>query len=335
MKKTSLHTALFSAAFCALFHVSAYSQSAVFHTEPIIPFFAKVPAPPASVAEGFKMGVYDAATETFSSPAYLNEFQSKLVNIQQDIQMTSAMLSMNTGATTDAQVQLASQMQDPAFQKKIESMSQQEKMDFAMKMQQSLAAGSAPMQAEDEDVSETINAIADLTTNLNINYGLTNFEKSINGKHSAYSKKINDYRLKMQEWEMAEVRKLPMLPQKSDVAAGKDPQKIKNIKLASINKQIEFMDQQLKAFSIEWNNYIKVVRPEFTKADQKFASIGYYKRIRNNVFKNSLMGHQGMLISYVQNMAEIADLMIKETGELYVLKMKVEKAPLTAYEGEY
>jgi hypothetical protein len=32
-------------------------------------------------------------------------------------------------------------------------------------------------------------------------------------------------------------------------------------------------------------------------------------------------------------MAEIADLMIKESGELQALKLKVEKAPFTEYEG--
>jgi hypothetical protein len=166
-----------------------------------------------------------------------------------------------------------------------------------------------------------------------MNHGLMNFESSLNGKYGAYSQKIKEYNLKMQEWEMAEVKKLPNLPQKAGMSAGKDPQKVKNIKLASVNKQIEFMDQQLKAFAVEWNKYLQAIRPELTKADQKFARIGYYKRVRNNAFKNTLMAHQGTLLSYVQTMAEVADLMIKESGELQALQLKVEKAALTEYEG--
>lgn len=335
MKISLLHTALLSVAFCSLSPVHIYSQIAVFHSEPIIPLFAKVPSPPASVAAGFKMGVYDPGTGTFSSPSYLTELRSALVTIQQDIQMTSAMLNMDTDATTDAQVLTASRMQDPDSEKKTESMTQQEKIEFATKMQQALAAGNRPMQAEDEDVAETIVEISRITTNLNTNYGVLNYENSMNGKHRAYSLKINEHRLKMQEWEMTEVKKLPALVQKNDVSSGKDPQKIKNIKLASINKQIEFMDQQLKAFSIEWSKYIKAIRPELTKADQKFAGIGYYNRIHNDIFKNTLMSHQSTLLNYVQSMAEVADLLIKETGELYGLKLKVEQAPLTEYESNY
>jgi hypothetical protein len=332
MKKTPLH-ALLIAGFSFVFSI-AQAQTPVFHSEPLIPYFSKVPAPPASVNEAFKMGAYDANTHTFTSPAYLTEFRAKLSGIQEDIQVSSAMLSMNVGPSTDAQMKLAAQMQDPAFKKKLESMTQQEKMEFAMKMQQAMAAGSTPVQPEDEDVADAINEIAEITTNLNMNYGLMNFENSINGKHGAYSEKIKEHRLKMQEWEMAEVKKLPNLPQKMGMSAGKDPQKIKNIKLASITKQIEFMDQQLKAFSVEWNKYLQAIRPVLTKADQKFAQIGYYKRVRNNAFKNTLMAHQGSLLSYVQTMAEITDLVIKDSGELQALKLKVEKAPLTEYEGE-
>jgi hypothetical protein len=332
MKKISLH-ALFVAGFSLTFSL-VQAQTPVFHTEPLIPYFSKVPAPPASVSEGFKMGVYDASSDSFTSPVYLTEFRQKLAKIQQDIQMTGAVLNMNAGPSTDAQAKLAAQMQDPAFQKKLESMSQQEKMEFAMKMQQTLAEGSTPVQAEDEDVADVINDIAEITTNLNTTHGLMNFENSINGKHGVYSQKMQEYHLKMQEWEMAEVKKLPNLPQTATRSAGKDPQKIKNIKLASVDKQIAFMDQQLKAFAVEWINYQKAIRPELTKADQKFAQIGYYKRVRNNAFKQSLMGHQGALLSYVQTMADIADLLIKETGDLYALKLKIEKTPLSAYEGE-
>lgn len=331
MKKPSLPT-LFAAGFLLMCSI-AKAQTPVFYSEPIIPYFSKVPAPPASVGEAFKMGVYDASTYTFTSPAYLTEFRTKLSTIQEDIQVSSAMLSMNVGPATDTQMKLAAQMQDPAFKQKLEAMSQQEKMEFAMKMQQEMAAASTPVQVEDEDVAEVINEIAEITTNLNMKHGLMNFENSINGKYGAYSGKIQEYRLKMQEWEMAEVKKLPNLPQKMGFSAGKDPQKVKNIKLASVNKQIEFMDQQLKAFNGEWNKYLQALRPELAKADQRFAKIGYYKRVRNNAFKNTLMAHQGTLISYVQTMAEITDLIVKEAGDLQALKLKVENAPLTEYEG--
>ncbi|QHT67770.1 hypothetical protein GXP67_14565 [Rhodocytophaga rosea] len=331
MKKIPLR-ALFLAGLSLITSI-AQAQTPVFYSEPLIPYFSKVPTPPASVAEAFKMSAYDASTYTITSPAYLTEFRSKLSSIQEDIQISSAMLSMNAGPSTDTQMKLAAQMQDPVFQKKIEAMSQQEKMEFAMKMQQEMAAGSAPVQAEDEDVAEVINEIAEITTNLNTKHGLLNFENSLNGKYSAYSQKIKEYNLKMQEWEMAEVAKLPNLPQKMGVSAGKDPQKVKNIKLASINKQIEFMDQQLKAFNIEWNKYLQAVRPQLTKADQRFAKIEYYKRVRNNAFKNTLLAHQGTLLSYVQTMAEISELIIKESAELQALKLKVEHAPLTEYEG--
>ena len=285
------------------------------------------------------MGKYTpkSTNKPFSGPAALTELESKLEKIQQGIQINSA--KSNTAATSasmpsDAQMQLAKQMQDPAFQKKIEAMSQEEKMAFAMQMQQALSAGSTPMQAEDEDVSESRNTIAEIVTNLDSRYLLGN--NGIVAKLGNFSAACSDNSRKWSDWELAEVKKLPLrLPQNNEEGSpGKDPQKIKNIKLASINKQVEFMNQQLKVFTTEWNQFVKEEKPEIEKADAEFSKIGYFSRVHNHAFKAALLGQQSGLVSHVQQMASAIDTIILEAGKLYIYRMEVEKAPLSTYEGE-
>jgi hypothetical protein len=339
MKKTPLNLAAHVLGYVCLFSTLAPAQQSPYYNEPILPLFAKVQAPPQSVAEAFKMGVYkpESTNKPFSAPATLTDLQLKMEKIQQGIQVNSAMAnSAATSAFTpsEAQMQLAKQMQDPAFQKKIEAMSQEEKMAFAMKMQQSLSAGSTPMQPEDEDVSESMNTIAEIVTDLNTKYLLSN--NGIGAKLGNFSAACGDNSRKWSDWELAEVKKLPLRPPQnnSEGSPGKDPQKIKNIKLASIDKQIEFMNQQFKVFTTEWNQFVKELKPEIVKADAEFSKINYFSRVHNNAFKAALLGHQGSLVNHVQQMAGVIENIIIEAGKLYIYRMEVEKAPLSTYEGE-
>ncbi|WP_224995750.1 hypothetical protein [Cesiribacter sp. SM1] len=175
MKATTFRTAaiLYLCLFCYCTAAVAQQNSALY-SKPVSPLLKELPALPTSAAEAYKMAKVVALDQDQQKMAPTESFtalKAKSQRIIEELQASTVVLSANVGATSNEQEALMKQMQDPEFQKKLEAMSEEEKMAFAMKAQQIMAQSAMQNNtlngAEDEEVTAVLETMGEISFQLN------------------------------------------------------------------------------------------------------------------------------------------------------------------------
>ncbi|EMR03816.1 hypothetical protein [Cesiribacter andamanensis] len=340
MKPSSSRTAaaLWLWLFC--FSSAFAQQQPGLYSKPASPLLKELPALPASSAAAYSLAT---ATATAGEPHQQKMVPSEsfatrkksLERIIEEMQASSLVLSASAGSTTAEQEQLMKQLQDPAFQKKLEAMSQQEQMAFAMKMQQVMTAGGGQLNgAEEEDVSEVLNTMGDISFQLNGTQLEPSSYSGLQQKIAALYQNVRQHNTQVWEWEQAEYKKIPLVAShlRQQVVSNKEPKLVKELRLAAQAKRIAHMDQQLKALAPHWNAHLAYLQQTLTTVDQQLAGINYYSRFKNNVFKNQLAAYHVTSLQQIQYLWEDLEKIILESAELQLALNKLEKTPVESFD---
>ncbi|WP_224995751.1 hypothetical protein [Cesiribacter sp. SM1] len=157
----------------------------------------------------------------------------------------------------------------------------------------------------------------------------------------SYGKKIAEIRQKVSEhnsqvweWEQKEYEKVPLVPShlRQQVVSNKEPKLVKELRLAAQAKRIAYMDQQLKALAPQWNAHLASLEQTLATVDEQMASIDYYSRFKNNVFKNQLAAYHMAPLQQIQNLwTELENLML-ESAEMQLALTRIQRKPVEHFD---
>ncbi len=197
----------------------------------LLAYFDKVPVPPLTSKEAHAKCECNDPNNTGACKAdgMFKAIEEEMIKIQTDI-------SSPAGTT---QGDLIKKMQDPAFQKEMEKMSDAEKMNLAMRMQQSMTP--KPMGPEPATVMKALEEFSKLNeaeANSMSKAGemvqaTQKREQELDAKHKA-----------IDQWQEAEIKKLPI--KNYGEMSAPDPKDVYTVTMNAWHKHISVVDDALK-----------------------------------------------------------------------------------------
>ncbi len=186
-------------------------------------------------------------------------------------------------------------MQDPEFQKKLQNMSDEEKMKFGMEMAKQYQSQNSSYVPETESVMaalEECNKIDERTAQ-----DLQNVNQLVE-KQVAIHKEFEERQQKINDWLQEEIEKLPLIKTQVDLARP-DPVKVKQLQLQAADKHIAVENEYLKIIGQNWNAQITEDVRDFSKFENLLAKTHYGDDARNAADVHLLASHQAMILNKV------------------------------------
>jgi hypothetical protein len=316
-------------------------QKSVLYSKPVSPLLKELPALPTSAAAAYKMvkvvGLEQDQQKVATTESY-TALKAKSQRIMDELQASTVVLSANAGSTSSEQEALIEQMQDPEFQKKLETMSEADKMAFAMKAQQIMAQSTMQNNTlngvEDEEVIAVLESMGDISMELNGSYGEPSSYTKLSQKIGEIRQKVSEHNKQVWEWEQKEYEKVPLVPShlRQQVVSNKEPKLVKELRLKAQAKRIAFLDQQLKALAPAWNAHLSSLQQTLATVDEQMAGIDYYDRFKNNAFKNQLVGYNLAPLQQIQYLWVELENIVLESAEMQLALSRLENKPVELFD---
>ena len=279
--------------FLALVTATVLSQSQQPVKVNLLEFFDKVPAPPISAKEAYDKcdcNIPDHEGEC-DPDSLFKPLTDRLGQIQLEI------VTPNT-----PQGDLVKKMQDPEFQKKMEKMSDEEKMQLAMQMQASNAAMmGGPMKPESQSViaaqkelgkmdEATANDLQNLNTNVQ---AAQKHKQEVDAKHAA----VND-------WETAELKKVPVIHFGGEAGDEPDPKAVHAVNINALQKHLAIVDEELKHTGKLWTEQREKNKQLFTPYEKAMEKIHYGDDAKNQITKQTLASGQVSMLGAINGLIQ-------------------------------
>lgn len=289
---------LLLAVFCV---ASAQNQRPV--KKNLMLYFDKVPVPPSTCKE--------AHDKSFCDPNYAGKCDSDtLFNaLVWEIVQLQNQISVPPGTEMGDMVK---KMQDPEFQKKMQSMSDEEKMKMAMQMSQAMAPG--PMKPEPASVTAAFKAYSDLNqaeAEAVQSFGVAVQEQQKNAQELEEKHKAVD------EWKVEEIKKLPELPSTGEMGGGHDPKLEYKVEMNAWKKHLAIMDEELKKTSKAWADMKTKYKKQYQPFETALEKTHYGDDARNNMSKSSLGSGQTLILGAVQRLVDTSKSQYDEGADWY------------------
>jgi hypothetical protein len=258
----------------------------------LLEYFDKVPPPPASVKEAYdKCGCNIPNRQgDCSADSLFKPLTDKLGQIQLDISTPA----------TGVQGDLMRKMQDPEFQKKMKTMSDDEKMKMAMEIQaENTAMMTGPMKPEPRAVTAALKEMGKLNEtnandlqNLSVNMQVEmRHQQELEAKHTTVT-----------EWARAEINKLPMIDQGGEAGGGPDPKAVHNLNISTFKKHFAIVEAELARTGKSWTEQRTNSKKLFTPYETSLEKIHYGDDAKNKITKTTLSTGQTLMIGSISNL---------------------------------
>lgn len=257
----------------------------------LLEYFDKIPVPPTSAKEAHsKCNCNPAGREgDCTADSLFKDFSDKLQQFQIEISTPAG----------SPQADLMKKMQDPEFQKKMENMSDDEKMKLAMEMQASsnaLMAG--PMKPEPQSVLDamkelsTINeASANDLSNLGTNVqAAQQHQVDLDAKHKA-----------VDDWKDQEIKKLPV-HLVGEAGEEVDPKAVYDVNINALKKHLAIVDDELKETGKRWVDAKAKSKQLYAAYEKSLEKIHYAEDANNQISKTQLSTGQTLMIGSITNL---------------------------------
>ena len=276
----------------SLFILSAIALSQQPVKVNLLEYFDKVLPPPTTVKEAYdKCGcnVPNRQGEC-TADSLFKSLMDDLGKLQMDIATPA----------TGTQGDLMRKMQDPAFQEKMKTMSDDEKMKLAMEIQaENTAMVTGPMKPEPQAVTAVFKEVGKLNeTNAkdmeNLNVAVQadmQHQQEVEAKH-------ND----VTEWERAEISKLPMINQGGEAGGGPDPKAVHNVNISAFKKHFAIVEAELARTGKSWGEQRMKSKQLFAPYEQGLERIHYGDDAKNKITKQTLSTGQTLMIGSISNL---------------------------------
>jgi hypothetical protein len=261
----------------------------------LLEYFDKVMPPPASAKEAYdKLGCnVPNRQEPCTADSIFEPLMADLEKIQIDISMPP-----NT-----AQGDLMKKMQDPEFQKKMETMSEEEKMQLAMQMSQSMQMTPGSMKPEPKAVMDCLKEQGKL------NEQNGNEAMSLNTRIQAELKRQQELAVKhnaVDAWQEAEIKKLPVIHSGGEGDDGPDPRAVFAVQANAFKKHLAIVDGDLAQTGKSWLERRSKSIQRFTPYEKALEKIHYGADAKNTITKTNLSTGQTLMVGSISNLIAVS-----------------------------
>jgi len=250
----------------------------------ILELYDKIPAPPADAkaAHGRLACVVENMTQRCDAEKFFQPINSELAALQRRIEKTQAALALPS-------VKAMQQIDPQEMQKKLEKMSPEEKMQFAMQMSQQMA-GMQNIQPESEEVQAAIAEVNKVNSRAN--------EDFINPDEAAQkmTQIQSDWRRKQDEikkWKAAEYEKVPQVSMGAGIGLVKEPKAMHALNLNAVAKHLAVENEYLTALQKLWPEELKKRKAIYEPLQQALVTVDYGEAAVNTTFKQMFV--QGLI----------------------------------------
>jgi len=274
-----------------------------------VKYYDKLISPAPSAKDAYqKAKCSDSSGTPCSDDALFDALRGTLIGHLKDLAVSDA------GAGGD----MMKQMQDPDFQKKLASMSQEEKMKFAMEMAQQMKPPE-PTTAE----SPQVTAVMREAGKINDEVGQEDMKRTEKAEAElAYRQKIEAEHKAIDTWQQAEIERLPVVHGATEDYP--DPKGVHRVKLEAINKHLAVVDRELKAQSTTWSKDVSAQKLRYGKFVSDLAAIHYGDDAANDVTRNMLAMTQRHMLTDMQMLLERSNQLWNDAASWYAKKVAIE-----------
>lgn len=299
---------------CLLFPVLAFSQEMV--KVNILEVYDKIPAPPADAqaAHSRLVCVVENGFERCEAKKFYQSTADALAALEQQITKTNAALAQPG-------VDAIKQIDPQEMQKKIEAMSPEEKIQFAMQMSQ-MALGMQNVQPESEEVQEALAAFGEVSVAVNSEY--TNPDEVAKKKTQMDAERQRKHE-EIDTWARAEHAKIPQVAGGPGVGMIPEPKAAHALRISTVEKHLAVDNEYLTALQKWWPEEIKKQKTRFTPFQQKLAAVDYGEQANSTVHKQTLVQGQSMMFSAAAALAQFSRDVSESAGRRWQDKLKLDK----------
>jgi hypothetical protein len=277
------------------------TSAAAFSQQPVkvnlLEYFDKVLPPPVTAKEAYDKCGCNVLERTAYAKIGDCTADSLFKRLTDDL--GKIQLDISTPAT-GTQGDLMRKMQDPEFQKKMESMSEDEKMKLAMEIQaENTAMVTGPMKPEPRTVTAALKEMGKLNEtnvndlqNLNANVQAEmQHQQEVEAKHNA----VND-------WEAAEIKKLPIINSGGESDGAPDPKAVYSVTVNAFKKHFAIVEAELARTGKSWGEQRSKSKQLFTPYETSLEKTHYGDDAKNKITKSTLSTGQTLMIGAISNL---------------------------------
>lgn len=198
-------------------------------------------------------------------------------------------------------------------------MSKEEKMKMAMDMMKNI--NMPQTQLESEEVKDAFAKQQELTQ-----YMSTNVQEQMNNYKTMadHDKEVADKHTGIDEWEKAEIAKLPRIT--SGEMSEPDPKEVKRVNLEAANKHIKISDEELKYISGKWADLKGKYKQHATPFCQSLAKCKFGDAAQNKSWVNLFGTGQALVINLISELIKESEDASNYGARYYAEKVRIEKA---------
>jgi hypothetical protein len=278
-----------------------------------------IPPPPTTVKNAFakliinnNYGELKCSAEKLFSPI---EHDVKGIEAEFEAQPKPDAGSAIPGLSSE----VAKKMSDPEIQKKMKTMSKEEKMKMAMEMMKSMPPGGTMAEID----SPAVLAALDEWQRI-YNDTQNEFQRSVNEQQEEAAV-IEEYRKSQSEVDSSEAAEIANLPQiRSGEMNAPDPAKVKEIKLKSAEKHIAIADNRLQKILPQWHVSLDHAKARYTTFYQKLVAANYAADSKNFSNKKVLANAQLTILQIIQHLLQQSRSSWEESGSWQARRVRIE-----------
>ncbi|MBI5020938.1 MAG: hypothetical protein HZB59_05835 [Ignavibacteriales bacterium] len=191
-------------------------------------------------------------------------------------------------------------MADPEMKKKMKSMSKEDKMKMAMEMMKSMP-GAASGEMDPPPVRDALNEWQKIYNDTQNEFNRSVAEQQEEIKlGTEYEKQHND----INEWEQAEIKKLPQIS--GGEMSAPDPAMLKALNLKAADKHIAAANKRLEQIKTRWQASVDRIKSRYTTFYKKLVAADYASGTKNFSSKKILSDAQMIIFKDIASQVQIS-----------------------------
>jgi len=305
---------LFAFLLCFSLPILAFGQEMV--KVNILELYDKIPTPPADAkaAHARLVCVVENTAQRCDAVKFYQLINGELAALQQRLEKTQTALAQPT-------VNAMQKIDPQEIQKKLEKMSPEEKMKFAMQMSQQMA-GAQNIQPESEEVQAAIEEVNKVNSRANEDFiSPDETAKKMTQIQSDWRRKQDEIR----KWQSAEYEKVPQVSMGAGIGLVKEPKAMHALNLNAIAKHLAVENEYLTALQKLWPEELKKRKAIYEPFQQALVTVEYGKAAVNTTYKQMFVQGQLSMLTTAANLIHLSREASESAGRLWQEKLQLEK----------
>jgi hypothetical protein len=282
----------------------------------ILRYFNQVPPPPLTARDAFARCVFNQdSTGVLLGSAYksIDETEKQL-----ETRLQSILMQLQPPMTDKVK-----NMDQKEIEKKMEAMSQDEKIKYAMELSKQMGLGPKMLAPE----SPNVNAAVEAATNLNGAMGedLQGMGAQIQAQ-AARDAKVNQQHDAIDTWERDEEQKLPQI--NYGEMSAPEPKAYRDLMLRTADKHIVVAGEALKSAASDFRAALEKGLTMYGPFEEKLEAVHYGEDAKNVETKRILVNGQSFMLQSLAKLIGISKDATTTAARWYFARWKAEQLPV-------